>query len=393
MIGSCFVCEKGETMPNAAKRVPLLQASGATSREHCPDRSFAENRCIRRPRTFFVRAAYRLVLGIAHPAPFVLAVLLIIGSEYWILGSGAGRAAAAPPGPGLPVEQVFAPPPQASQINPSSDWEPIRILRLPSVDENPQPPLIRPAEPTPLDRPLPINLATALCLSNARPLTIAFAQASVEEAAAQLERAQVLWLPDLNVGTDYYRHEGTDQSTDGTIILDNKTAFAAGGGATLSLGLTDAIFRPLAQQQYLAAREADLQTARNDALFAVAAAYFDVQQARGTLAGTLDSVAKGKVLVETTTGLARLLTSEFEIDRARATVARPRTAGGCRSGELADQQCPVDPPAPPEPERGSRAHRAAALAGVAVLAGRSGRRIGAGCPAHPAGVGRREARW
>ena len=38
-------------------------------------------------------------------------------------------------------------------------------------------------------------------------------------------------------GTDYYRHEGTDQSTDGTIILDDKTAFAAGGGATLTLAL------------------------------------------------------------------------------------------------------------------------------------------------------------
>ena len=162
---------------------------------------------------------------------------------------------------------------------------------------------------------LPINLATALCLSNARPLTIAFAQASVEEAAARLQQAQVLWLPDLNVGTDYYRHEGTDQSTDGTIILDNKTAFAAGGGATLSFGITDAIFRPLADQRELAAREADLQTAQNDALFAVAVAYFDVQQARGTLAGTLDAVAKCQVLVQKTRGLARGLIPEIEVDR------------------------------------------------------------------------------
>jgi outer membrane protein TolC len=166
---------------------------------------------------------------------------------------------------------------------------------------------------------LPINLATALCLSNARPLTIAFAQATVEEAAARLQQAQVLWLPDLNVGTDYYRHDGTDQSTDGTIILDDKSAFAAGGGATLSFGITDAIFRPLADQQLLAAREADLQTARNDALFAVAVAYFDVQQARGTLSGTLDAVAKAKVLVQKTSGLAPGgLVPGVEVDRARA---------------------------------------------------------------------------
>jgi outer membrane protein TolC len=192
------------------------------------------------------------------------------------------------------------------------------MMRLPGVTENAEPPPIQPAQPGVSDCVLPINLATALYLSNARPLVIAFAQASVEEAAAQLRQAQVLWLPDLNVGGDYYRHEGTDQSTDGTIILDNKTAVAAGGGATLNFGITDAIFRPLAQQQYLAAREADLQAARNDALFSVAAAYFDVEQARGTLAGTLDAAAKARVLVQKTTGLARGYVSAVEVDRARA---------------------------------------------------------------------------
>ena len=77
---------------------------------------------------------------------------------------------------------------------------------------------------------LPINLPTALCLSNARPLVIAFAQASVEEAAALLQNAKVLWLPNLNVGADYYRHDGMDQATDGTIILDDKTAWRRAAG-------------------------------------------------------------------------------------------------------------------------------------------------------------------
>jgi outer membrane protein TolC len=149
-------------------------------------------------------------------------------------------------------------------------------------------------------------------------LVIAFAQASVEEAAARLQNAQVLWLPNLNVGTDYYHHNGTDQSTDGTLILDDKSAFAAGGGATLNFGITDAIFRPLDDGQELAARQSDLQAARNDALLQVAVAYFDVQQARGTLAGTLDAVAKAEVLVRTTTGLAKGLVPEIEVDRARA---------------------------------------------------------------------------
>ena len=47
----------------------------------------------------------------------------------------------------------------------------------------------------PTDVGLPINLATALRLSDARPLIVAAAQASVWVAEAQLTRAKVLWVP------------------------------------------------------------------------------------------------------------------------------------------------------------------------------------------------------
>jgi outer membrane protein TolC len=237
-----------------------------------------------------------------------------------LLALGEAGAFAAPPFVPAPPEVVAVPPAEVRQPEGlARDYaETGPILGPPILSENPQPPPIAPAQPTAADQALPINLATALCLSNARPLVIAFAQASVEEAAARLQNSKVLWLPDFNFGTDYYRHTGVDQSTDGTMILDNKSAFAVGGGATLNFGITDAIFRPLADRQELAAREADLQTARNDALLAVAQAYFDVQQARGTLAGMLDAVARAEVLVRKTTGLARGLVAEIEVDRARA---------------------------------------------------------------------------
>ena len=83
-----------------------------------------------------------------------------------------------------------------------------RVLPSPVVSENSYPPAIAAAQPAASDQALPVNLATALYLSNARPLVIALAQASVEEAAARLQNANVLWLPNLNVGTDYYRHDG-----------------------------------------------------------------------------------------------------------------------------------------------------------------------------------------
>jgi len=59
----------------------------------------------------------------------------------------------------------------------------------------------------------------------------------------------------------------------------------------------DAIFEPLSARQILKARQFDIQAAKNDSLMEVAVAYFNVQQARGRLAGTVDTVAKGRELV------------------------------------------------------------------------------------------------
>ena len=67
---------------------------------------------------------------------------------------------------------------------------------------------LKPAPLEPGDLRFPINLATALRLSDARPLIVAAAQASVWVAEAQLTRAKVLWVPTLNIGFDYIRHDG-----------------------------------------------------------------------------------------------------------------------------------------------------------------------------------------
>ncbi len=243
-------------------------------------------------------------------------VVLLAWTEASLLAAPPYGAPYAAP----PPQQAPAPLPQGNMPGqpPGNYADRGEILQWPRLVEPPQPPPIPPPQPTASDRPLPINLATALCLSNARPLVIASAEASVREAAAQLQGTQVLWLPNLSVGPSYYKHDGTDQSTDGTIILDDKHAFAAGGGATLNFAVTDAIFQPLAARQVLAARQWDVQTARNDALLQVAIAYFDVQQARGNLAAALDAAERAEGLVRKTEGLAHGLIPQIEVDRAKA---------------------------------------------------------------------------
>jgi outer membrane protein TolC len=150
---------------------------------------------------------------------------------------------------------------------------------------------LKPPEPGPTDRPMPINLATALQLANARPLDIAVAQERVSAAAAQLDRANVLWLPTIQAGGDYFRHDGRIQDTAGAISYVSKSAAMLGVAPIAIFGVCDAIFAPLAARQVMTAREAEAQAATNDSLLAVAEAYFNVQQARGELA-TTEAVAR-----------------------------------------------------------------------------------------------------
>jgi outer membrane protein TolC len=198
-------------------------------------------------------------------------------------------------------------------------------------------------KPPPLeagDLRFPINLATALRLADARPITIAIAQASAWIAESQLQRAKVLWVPAFMMNAAYARHDGpvdfnqginvpqginrlgqADPGSFGKPLNQNLNWFYSGVSLYQVVALTDAIFQPLAQRQVLNARRWDVQTARNDALLQTAQAYFNVHRYRGQYAGTLYCVERGRQLVKAIAKLSRDLVPEVEIDRARNMVA------------------------------------------------------------------------
>jgi outer membrane protein TolC len=83
------------------------------------------------------------------------------------------------------------------------------------------------------------------------------------------------------------------------------------------VGLTDAIFAPLAARRVVASRTADLQAARNDVLLQVSQAFFELQAARGRLLGIDASIVRAESLVAFTRGLAPSLIAPLEINRAQ----------------------------------------------------------------------------
>jgi outer membrane protein TolC len=195
----------------------------------------------------------------------------------------------------------------------------------PSAPDIP-PPSTAASFPTAGGKPYPINLPTAMKLGNARGLDIELASRRLQAAGAELQRAKVLWLPNLIFGTDYYRHDGQIQDIAGNVFGTSKQGFMVGGAPFAVFAFADAIFSPLAVRQTVRARQADMQAAANDTLLAVAQAYFNVQQARGELAGTLDSLRFADDLLRRLDKLAPELVPALEVHRTRALAARVRQA-------------------------------------------------------------------
>jgi outer membrane protein TolC len=221
-------------------------------------------------------------------------------------------------GPAAPPAAPAAPP-KPPEVKPARPPEPQRKLPMPGkLPESPGQGLPQPEKG---DRPLPINLATALRLADARPLVIEAARAAVETEFGLYEQARVLWLPTVNLGFDFQRHDGGLQNfVTGELIRRPLNQFLAGGGAQAVFALTDAIYAPLAERQLLTARNIDIQTAKNEALLSVATAYFDVQQARGILAGSLDTVARARELSRRVAALGAGLAPPIEVERVQATL-------------------------------------------------------------------------
>ncbi len=195
------------------------------------------------------------------------------------------------------------------------------ILQDPAFSDDPISVRLPPVDPPAGERGLPINLATALRLSGARPIVISAAQLSAQVAATELERARVLWLPNIYLGPSYYRHDGGAQGQAGAFSNTDRDTLMVGMGPIVQFATTDAIYAPLAARQVLRARDLDVRRARNDALLSVAEAYYAVQQARGRLIGYQDSLEKGRELHKTVSALAGGLVPAIEINRVNTLLA------------------------------------------------------------------------
>ncbi|WP_010587826.1 TolC family protein [Schlesneria paludicola] len=203
-----------------------------------------------------------------------------------------------------------------------------------------------------------IDLTTALLLTSGGNPQVGFAHARIEEARAQVQKAEVLWLPSIRMGANYNQHEGNIQDVAGNIINTTRGSFFTGFGANAvgagsptipgllaQFHLADAVFQPRIAQQTASARNAGAQAATNDALLQTALAYLTLLRSAQELAVAIDIEQKAKELERVTGEFAHTgqgLASDH--DRARTELAlrtndvrRAEEAVGVASARLAEQ--------------------------------------------------------
>ncbi len=203
----------------------------------------------------------------------------------------------------------------------------------------------------------PIDLTTALLMTSGENPQVTYARARIEEALAQVDKAEALKLPSLRAGLNYNKHEGRIQDVAGTIIDTSRGSYytglganAVGAGSPAIPGIVsqfhfaDAIFQPRIAQRTACARQAGARATINEQLLNTALAYNELLRAEQEVALLNDVVAKAESLTKATAEFEKAGAGlAADHDRARTELAlrkneqlRAEEAAAVASSRLAE---------------------------------------------------------
>lgn len=193
-----------------------------------------------------------------------------------------------------------------------------------------------------VENSFPINLPTVLRLVGSQNLSVQLATERIQEAEAKVASAEAMWLPSLNVGLGYTKHDGQIQATDGSVVDISRNSLFLGGGAKVAnaplaggaggpsrfqvdLSLADALFKPLVARQMSCAaryrRAADLNNAELEATLA----YYDLVNAQAEASAIRENLTDALTLLETTRAFIDAgKAAEAEITRIEIVISKQR---------------------------------------------------------------------
>jgi outer membrane protein TolC len=130
------------------------------------------------------------------------------------------------------------------------------------------------------ERALPINLDTVLRLAQDQNGQVAIARAKLAEACAQRDVAAKAWLPDLWVGTSYYRHEGGIQDFNGNLVHSSFGSLFGGAELRGRFDLREAVFQKVDAERKVWQQKGELSRLTSENLLDATSTYVDLLAAR-----------------------------------------------------------------------------------------------------------------
>jgi outer membrane protein TolC len=153
---------------------------------------------------------------------------------------------------------------------------------------------------------LPISLDTVLRLAQDRNGQMAIARQRLEETFAQEDLAAKKWLPDVTVGTGYYRHEGGIQDFTGQLIRSSYGSLFAGLEMRGKLDLREAAYQRIDAERKVWQQKGELSKLTSETLLDAAGAYVDFLAARSSEVISLESEKQFSELIGLAETLAKI---------------------------------------------------------------------------------------
>ncbi len=131
---------------------------------------------------------------------------------------------------------------------------------------------------------LSVTLDCVLRLAEEQNPQMALARERVNQAFAEKDLADQRWLPDIHVGTGYYRHEGGIQDQDGTLIRSSTGALIAGADLAAQFDPRATAYAKLDAARRTWQQKGELRRVTAEILLDAAGTYIDLLAAHSGLA-------------------------------------------------------------------------------------------------------------
>jgi outer membrane protein TolC len=136
------------------------------------------------------------------------------------------------------------------------------------------------AAPTSATHAVPISLDAVLRLAEEHNSQIALARERVHEGLSEQELAARGWIPRIDAGIDYYRHEGGIPLENGRLIYSSFGVVDPGLSIAANFDIRDAIYQGVDSERKVWQQRGELSRVTNETLLEAVNTYFDLLAAR-----------------------------------------------------------------------------------------------------------------